>query len=65
MNKNIWLIISAFILLSIGQLRAQERKPVEWRTTVKMTSEKEGTVTFKANLESGWHLYGTNLPAGE
>lgn len=64
MNKTIWLIISAFILLSIGQLKAQERKPVEWRTTVKMTSEKEGTVTFKANLESGWHLYGTNLPAG-
>lgn len=36
--------------------------PIKWRMTVKMTSPSEGTVTLRAVVDEGWHLYGTELP---
>ncbi|MDE7125890.1 MAG: protein-disulfide reductase DsbD N-terminal domain-containing protein [Muribaculaceae bacterium] len=38
--------------------------PIRWRTIVKMTSPDEGTITVKALVGQGWHLYGTDLPKG-
>lgn len=39
-----------------------EDSPIKWRMTVKMTSKTEGTVTLRAIVSDGWHLYGTDLP---
>ncbi len=64
MIKFIRLAIVALALLCVSQLQAQNVKPVNWRVTVKMTSEKEGILTMRATLEPGWHLYGTTLPEG-
>lgn len=37
---------------------------VRWRTAVKMTSATEGTVTVRALVGQGWHLYGFDMPDG-
>lgn len=39
-------------------------EPVRWRTIVKTTGENSGTVTFKALVAPGWHLYGLTMPEG-
>lgn len=38
--------------------------PVKWKSAIKMTDATNGVVTFTASIESGWHVYGTHLPAG-
>ncbi|MDE7410804.1 MAG: thioredoxin family protein [Paramuribaculum sp.] len=38
--------------------------PVKWTSSVSMTSDNEGKITFTASLESGWHIYGLELPSG-
>lgn len=43
---------------------AAQTPAVRWRTTVKMTSPTEGTVTVRALIGQGWHLYGFELPDG-
>lgn len=55
------LLILAVIAACIGAVSAQN--PIRWRMSVKMDSETEGTVTLRALLEPGWHLYGTSMPA--
>lgn len=48
------------MLFAMGLAVAQDA--IKWRTTVKMSNEKEGVLTVKAIVEPGWHLYGTKLP---
>lgn len=48
----------------LAAIPAQAQNAIRWRTTVKMTNEKEGVVTVRALVEPGWHLYGTQLPKG-
>lgn len=57
-------ILLLFCLINIAVISAQNvaDNPIKWRMTVKMTSATEGTVTLRALLEPGWHLYGTELP---
>lgn len=38
--------------------------PVRWRTIIKTTGTDTGTITFKALVAPGWHLYGLDLPKG-
>ena len=48
--------------MAVFVVMAQNEQPIKWRMTVKMTSKNEGTVTLRAIIENGWHLYGTELP---
>lgn len=59
--KKVVLLLAIMIVATIGALA---QNPIKWRTSVSMTSETEGVVTMKAVLQQGWHLYGTELPAG-
>lgn len=43
-------------------LSAAAQNPVRWRMSVKMTGENTGTITVRALVAEGWHLYGTTLP---
>ena len=43
---------------------AQPPTPVKWRVSARMISPTEGIVTLRATLQSGWHLYGMEIPAG-
>lgn len=54
------IIILAGTLIAGAQSAATS--PIRWRTAVRMTSPTEGTVTFKALVADGWHLYGLDLP---
>jgi thiol:disulfide interchange protein DsbD len=55
-----------FLLLAlvISVMSAMAQNPIKWRTTYKMTSDKEGVLTVKAIVTDGWHLYGTKIPDG-
>lgn len=55
-----------FTLLAIGAscAFAQIFDPVKWKSAIKMTDATNGVVTFTATVDAGWHVYGTQLPAG-
>ncbi len=52
-------VVSAFAMSSQGMHEA-----ARWTMSVKMTSATDGVVTLKANVNQGWHIYGTDLPKG-
>lgn len=65
--KNIRILLFAvlgMIALATAAQQPRDTTPVRWRTIVRMTSPTEGTVTFKALIATGWHLYGLELPQG-
>lgn len=59
--RKISLLLAIVVAATFGAIA---QNPIKWRTSVTMTSETEGVVTMKAILQNGWHLYGTELPAG-
>lgn len=59
MKRIITLLLAIIVLAGIT---ATAQQPVRWRTFVKATGPNEGTVTFRALIEQGWHLYGLDLP---
>ena len=59
--------IAAFTLglcLISWSLTAQIVSPVKWSFNQKKISTKEVELSFKAVIDPGWHLYGTDLPDG-
>ena len=54
------------LLVSVITLQAAQpdTAPVRWRTIISTTGPDSGTVTFKALVAPGWHLYGLDLPEG-
>ncbi|MCM1066073.1 MAG: protein-disulfide reductase DsbD N-terminal domain-containing protein [Muribaculaceae bacterium] len=55
------LIIAALLPLAAAEPGVA---PVRWRTIIKTTGPNTGTVTFRALVAPGWHLYAQELPAG-
>ena len=53
----------ALLLFVTSAVYGQMADPVQISTLVDV-ADSEATITFKAVIESGWHLYSTNLPAG-
>lgn len=51
-----------YIFLIAVVFSAAAQTPVRWRMSVKMADDTSGTVTLRAIVEPGWHLYGTSLP---
>lgn len=67
MIKYLRIILATFALalaLVASAATPAQTTPVRWRTSVRMTSDNEGVVTFKALIAQGWHLYGLELPQG-
>ena len=62
MKKHLLLILLA--LLATLTIDAQIVNPVKWKTSVEMTDATHGTVSLKAIIEKGWHMYCTELPDG-
>ncbi len=56
------LLFALFVLVT-SAVYGQMENPVIISSTVNVNGD-EATLTFKAAIESGWHLYSTNLPAG-
>lgn len=40
------------------------QNPIRWRTLVNVDEAGTGTITFRALVEPGWHLYGLEMPEG-
>lgn len=49
----------AFAIMSMS---AQKSGPVIWNVALTDNSPHNATITFSAKIESGWHLYGLQLP---
>lgn len=62
MKKTI-LLLSAWMLIFL-QLNAQILEPVVFKTELKKLSDTEAEVVFTATIESGWHVYSTDLAEG-
>lgn len=58
------ILIAMFILLAVTGLSAQTEAPITWSVSARMTSDTEGVLYIRANIETGWHLYSTSLPDG-
>jgi thiol:disulfide interchange protein DsbD len=58
--------VSGFILyfILLPSLTAQMYDPVSWSIQHKKVSDQVYNITLEANIEEGWHLYGTNIPEG-
>lgn len=41
---------------------AQIYEPVKWTKELKVTSDKTANIEIRATIETGWHLYGLELP---
>ena len=52
------------LVMIVFALSVSDQQPVRWRTIVKTTGADTGTVTFKALVTPGWHLYGLDIPEG-
>ncbi len=61
--KRIFTIIFTLCVICFG-LSAQIILPIKWNSSIEMSTETDGFMTFKAEIEKGWHMYGLQLPAG-
>lgn len=43
---------------------AQILEPIKWEVRIKDLSANQKELVFRATIDAGWHLYGTNLPEG-
>ncbi|MDE5999840.1 MAG: thiol:disulfide interchange protein, partial [Bacteroidaceae bacterium] len=57
--KRLFTILLALCCLGVAQ--AQFAKPVKVTTTIKETSATEAVITFVASIQSGWHMYSTQV----
>lgn len=55
--KRLWMLV---VLVAAMAATAVAQRPVhvKWTTHVEATSATEGVVTWTADIESGWHIYG-------
>lgn len=56
------LLLLVFVSASI-LAQAQILTPVKWTKSVKMTDDRNGVITFTANIDNGWHMYSNDSPA--
>lgn len=59
--QRLYTIILSLMMFAFGA-NAQMLEPIVWSSTIKMTSNNEGVMTFKASIDDGWHLYSFDLP---
>lgn len=59
--QRLYSIILSLMLFALGA-NAQMLEPIVWSSSIKMTSNNEGVMTFKASIDDGWHLYSFDLP---
>jgi len=55
-------LLFIFIAISLFVLGAQAQ--VKWTQNIKMNDDKNGVITFTANIEPGWHVYSNDMPDG-
>ncbi len=54
------IVVATYLNSAFGQML----NPIKWTVESAIGSDGEGSITFKASIESGWHLYALDLPDG-
>lgn len=62
--KRISLLTLITLFISVFAVKAQIGENVSWTKDFKVLNENEAVATFKAELESGWHMYSFDIPEG-
>ncbi|MCM1520556.1 MAG: thioredoxin family protein [Lachnoclostridium sp.] len=62
MTRKLLLLVAIFASAIFAS--AQMANPIRWTTDFKHISSTEGELIMKAEVDKGWHLYGTELPDG-
>lgn len=62
MKKSVFVRLFACLCTLMFALAARAESPVRWSAKVDMSTPTEGVVVLTANIDKGWHLYGTSLP---
>ncbi len=60
--KRYILILTGLIFLINTSLNSQIFDPVKWTFKSQEISKKKAELIFEATIDSGWHLYGLNIP---
>lgn len=60
MNK-LKLTLTLALFTIVGLVNAQMPTPVQVKTQFKEISATEAEITFSASIQSGWHMYSTNV----
>lgn len=63
MKKRLLTLVFALLAGAFSAI-AQIADPVSWTFSHEKTGDNEYTLTFQANIESGWHMYSMHTPAG-
>jgi thiol:disulfide interchange protein DsbD len=63
MTKRLILTV-LLILTALFPSNAQLQDPVHFSATTKRVSPTSIVITFKGNIDAGWHVYSTNIGAG-
>lgn len=56
--------VTAPVPADAPQAAQEAPKPVTWKLDARLTDATSGVITLTAVPAAGWHLYGTELPAG-
>ena len=64
MLKRLSFAVISVIFFTICAWCQNDSTPVRWRSFVKTAADGTGTVTFRALVAPGWHLYGLSIPEG-
>ncbi len=59
-----WIKLSLFFILLLFQnpLFSQQENPIKWEYSLLKKSDSTYTLSFKAAIEKGWHLYSQYIP---
>lgn len=63
MKKNVFAVLTLFLGLSVSAM-AQMKEPVKWKVEIKEVNNYEVQLVANATVESGWKVYGLNVPEG-
>ena len=63
MKKRLLTLVLALLAGTFSAI-AQIADPVSWTFSHEKTGDNEYTLTFKATIEGGWHMYSMHTPAG-
>jgi len=62
--KKTFLLSCLLMVLGLATAFAQIQDPVQFKTEWKKISDTEAQIVFTGDIDSGWHVYSTDLPEG-
>lgn len=62
--KKKFLLSCLLIIMAWLPSFAQIQEPVKFKTELKTISDTEAQIVFTGNIDTGWHVYSTDLPSG-